>query len=67
MLLTDNKLQSELVFSRFVGTIKGHLDLELLSSANDEIVSVEQHGVVTHPVDLVCPLHHVYFKDVQIP
>lgn len=64
--LTDDKLHSELVLSRFVGTIEGDLDLELLSSTDDEKVRVVQRGVVLHLVDLIWPLHHVHAPDVKI-
>lgn len=64
--LTDDKLHSELVLSRFVGTIEGDLDLELLSSTDDEKVGVVQRGVVLRLVDLIWPLHHVHAPDVKI-
>lgn len=63
--LTDGKLHSELVFSRFVGTIEDDLDLELLPSTDDEIVRVVQHGVVLLLVDLIRPPHHVHVPDVK--
>lgn len=65
-LLTDGKLQSELVLGRFVGTIEGDLDLELLSSTDDEIVRVVQRRVVLQLVDLILPFHHVHVPDVKI-
>lgn len=51
-LLTDDKLQGELVLLGVVGAIEGDLDLELLSPTHDEIVGVVKHGPVLLPVHL---------------
>lgn len=51
-LLTDDKLQGELVLLGVVGAIEGDLDLELLSPTHDEIVGVVKHGLVLLPVHL---------------
>ena len=64
--LTDDKLHSKLVLSRFVRTVEGDLDLELLPSADDEIFRVVQHGVVLHLVVLIWLPHHVHIPDVQV-
>lgn len=63
--LTDDKLHSKLVASRFVGTIEGDLDLELLSSTDDERVRVVKRGVVLGLVDLIRHPHHVHIHDVK--
>lgn len=65
-LLTDGKLQSELVLGWFVGTIEGDLDLELLSSTDDEIVRVVQRGMVLQLVDLIRLFHHVHIPNIKI-
>lgn len=65
--LTDDKLQGNLVLSGVVGPVEGDLDLELLTSADDEIVRVVVHGVVLHLVALVGAAHHVHVNDVKYP
>ena len=64
--LTDDKLHSKLVARRFVGTVEGDLDLELLSSTDDERVRVVKLGVVLSLVDLIRAPHHVHGQDVKI-
>lgn len=64
--LTNDKLHSELVLSRFIGTVEGDLDLELLSPADDEIVRLVHCGVVIYPVALIWLLYHVHIPDVKI-
>lgn len=51
-LLTDHKLQGELILLGFVGAIEGDHDLELLSPTHDEIVGVVIHGLVLLLVNL---------------
>lgn len=62
---TDDKLHSELVLLRLVGATEGYLHLELLSSADNEVVRVVQRGVVLRPVALIRPFHHVHIPDVH--
>lgn len=45
-LLTDDKLQGELVLFGIVGAIEGELDMELLPPTHDEIVGVVKPGPV---------------------
>lgn len=45
-LLTDDKLQGELVPFGIVGTIEGELDVELLAPTHDEMGGVVKHGPV---------------------
>lgn len=45
-LLTDDKLQGELVLFGIVRAIEGELDMELLPPTHDEIVGVVKHGPV---------------------
>lgn len=63
--LTNDKLHGKLVLVRFVSTTEGDLDLELLTSADDEIVAVVQVGAVVGLVGFVSPPHHVHIPDVQ--
>lgn len=64
--LTDDKLHGEQVCGGYVGTVEDNLDLELLSSTDEEMVRVEQHGVVFLLVALIRLPHHVHLPNVQI-
>lgn len=51
-LLTNHKLQGELILLGFVGAIEGDLDVELLSPTHDEIIGVVKAGLVLLLVNL---------------
>lgn len=64
-LLTDHKLQGQLILLGLVGAIEGDLDQELLSPTHDEKAGVIKRGPVLLLVDLSWLRHHVHLKDVQ--
>lgn len=64
-ILTDDELHSKLVLAGFVRTIETNLDLELLSSTDDEMLRVVVAAAVLLLVDFLFLSHHVNVRDVK--
>lgn len=65
IVLTDDELHSKLVLAGFVRTIEKNLDLELLSSTDDEMLRVVVAAAVLLLVDFLFLSHHVNVHDVK--